>query len=334
MTRAFAVALAMALLVGCQPSPQGPATPPPTAALTLPPPAQRTGPVGSAQRPLVMALLPAQDSARAAASGRAIATALEKATSLQWEVKVPTSYSTTIEGMCAGETDIAWLAPLAVVTARSKNCGEPLLGSLRNDPLAGRASVTYQLQVLARTGGGISSLKDRKGKKVALVERASAPGSLAVMAQIRKDTGEDPRTFFSQTVYAGDDEKAVLAVYQGQVDAAVSSVDARDLMVKTFPDVKQRTTRVATIGPVPNEGISSRRGLPADVRDKVEKALIDYSKTDEGKKALKALYPIDGLDKIDAKLYDPLLDAARLVGVDLDREAAATARPVPSPAKP
>lgn len=332
MMRPAMALLAVAFLVACQGSPRP--SPAPTSAQTLPPPAQRSGPVGSTQRPLVMALLPTQDAARATATGKALAGVLEKATGLQWEVKVPTSDSSTIEGMCAGDTDIAWLAPLAVVAARSKNCAEPMVAGLRNDPVAGRASVTYQLQLLVRAGSPITALKDLKGKRIALVDRAAAPGALAVMAQVRTDTGADPRTFFAQTIYSGDDAKAVLAVYQGQVEAAALIIDARDDVSKTFPDVKQRTTRIATIGRIPNDGVSARRGLPADVRDKVVKALIDHSKTDEGKKALRALYPIDGLETIDAKLYDPLLEAARLMGIDLARETSATARPAPLPTRP
>jgi len=333
MRRAALAAFAV-LLAACQASPQPTPGPASTAAVrTLPPPAQRSGPVGSESRPLVMAMLPSRETARVTASGKAIANALEKATNLQWEVKVPLRYATTIEGMCAGETDIAWLAPLAVVAARAKNCAEPLVAGLANDPTAGRPNVTYPLQLLVRANSGIAALKDLRGKRVALVGSAATPASLAVFAQVRKDTGTDPKTFFAQTIYQGHDATAVLAMYQGQVEDAVVIIDARDAVEKTFPDVKRATTRIAIVGPVPNDGLSTRRGLPADVRDKVEKALIDYAKTDEGKKALKALYPIDGLDRVDATVYDALLEAARLMGVDLDREAAATARPSPSPTK-
>ncbi len=311
---------------------QPPASTLPSAVQASPSP-QRTARVGSADRPLVMASLPSHDAARVTASLKAITAGIEKATGLRWDVKVPTSYADTIEGLCSGQLDVAWLSPLAAVTAQSKNCSDPLLGSLRDDPIAARASVTYPLQVLARTGAGISSLKDLKGKKVALADRPAAPSALSFMAQIKKDIGEDPKTFFSQTVYVSDDEKAVLAVYQGQVDAAVSVVDARDRVERTFPDVKQRTARVATVGPVPNDGVSVRKTLPADVRDQIAKALIDQSKTDEGKTALKALYGIDGLDRIDPRAYDPLIEAARIMAIDLDREAAATARPLPSPTR-
>jgi phosphonate transport system substrate-binding protein len=324
-----AAALAVVASAGCTATPPGPtaprAVPPATAA------AQRTADVGSAGRPIVMALVPSQDTARVAANGRAITAALEKATGLQWDVKVPASYAATIEGLCAGQIDIAWLAPIAVVAARSKNCAEGLLGALRTDPLTGRPAVTYQAQILVRSDGGIKALKDLKGKRVALVDRAAAPGTLSVAALVKKETGEDPRTFFSQTVYLSDDAKTVLAVYQGQVDGAASAIEARDQVERTFPDVKQRTTRIATAGPIPNDGIAVRRTLPADLRDRIAKALIDYAQSADGTKALRALYPIDGLDKIDPKLYDPLLDAARLMGVDLDKEIAATARPAATP---
>jgi phosphonate transport system substrate-binding protein len=331
--RLVALLAVLAVTVACEasttpsPKPQG------TGSRTLPPPAQRTGAVGSEGRPLVMALMPSQDAARSGASGRAIVSALEKATGLQWQVTVPTSYQTTIEGMCAGETDLAWMAPLATVSARAKNCAEPLVAGLRSDPVAGRASVTYQVQLLVRANSGITRIADLKGKRIALVQSAASPTSLALLGQVRKDTGADPRTFFSHTIYQPDDERAALALYQGQVEAAATVVDARDGLERTYPDVKRQTTRIATIAGVPNDGVSSRRGLPADVRDKVEKALIDYSKTDEGKRTIRSLYPLDGLDDIDAKLYDPLLETARAVGVDLDAEAAATARPAPSPTK-
>jgi phosphonate transport system substrate-binding protein len=326
-------AAALVLSAGCV-APSGPAAsqPGPAAVQTAPAP-QRTSDIGSAGRPIVMALVPSQDATRLAASGKVITSALEKTTGLKWDVKVPASYAASIEDLCAEQIDVAWLTQIAVVTAQSKNCADALLGTLRTDA-TGRASVTYQVQILVRRDGGIKALKELKGKKVALVEGPAAPGTLSVAALVKKETGEDPRTFFSATIYVSDDAKAVLAVYQGQVDAAASVIDARDQVEPTFPDVKQQTTRITMVGPIPNNAISVRRTLSADLRDRIQKAMIDYAQTEDGKKALKALYPIDGLDKMDPKLYDQLVDAARLMSIDLDREVAATARPVsPSPSR-
>ena len=302
----------------------------PTAAAPAPTP-QPTARLGGIDRPIVMAFVPSQDTARITASGKAIAASLEKATALKWDVKVPTSYAATIEGMCAAQIDVAWLAPLSYVTAASKNCADVMLASIRNDE-TGKPSTTYNSQIIVRADSGIKTLKDLKGKKFAFVDPLSASGTLYPMVTIKKETGEDPKTFFSQTIFAGGHDKAVLAVYQGQVDAAASFIDARDNLEKTFPDIKQKTTRIVTAGPIPNDTVSVRKNFPADLRTKIETALLDYAKTDDGKKALKSLYSIDGLGKAEHKTYEPILEAAKIAGLDLEKEAAATARPVATPA--
>ncbi len=325
----FGLALALGLIVAAC---GGSTTTPPAqtgAAATAAP--AKTPRLGSFDRPIVMAFVPSQDTARIAASGKAIASSLEKATALKWDVKVPTSYAATIEGMCAGQIDVAWLAPLAFVTASQKNCADVMLASVRNDE-TGKPSTTYNSQILVRSDSGINSIKDLKGKKFAFVDPLSASGTLFPMVSIKKETGEDPKTFFSQTIFAGAHDKAALAVYQGQVDGAASFIDVRDQLEATFPDIKQKTKRIYTAGPIPNDTVSIRKGFPSDLRDQIKKALLDYSKTDDGKKALKSLYSIDGLGEVDAKFYDPILDAAKIAGLDLEKEAAATARPVATPA--
>ena len=218
------------------------------------------------------------------------------------------------------------------MTANQKNCAEVMLASLRLDALTGQLSTTYQSQIVVKADSGINTIKDLKGKKFAFVDPLSTSGTLYPIVSIKKETGEDPKSFFSQTIFAGGHDKAILAVYQGQVDAGASFIDVRDTLEKTYPDIKQKTKRISTAGPIPNDTVSVRKTFPADLRDKIQSALLDYAKTDDGKKSLKSLYSIDGLDKVDPKVYDPLLDAAKIAGLDLAKEAAATARPVATPA--
>jgi phosphonate transport system substrate-binding protein len=296
------------------------------------PTAQPTARLGGINRPIVMAFIPSQDTARITTSGKAIAASLERSTALKWDVKVPTSYAATIEGLCAGQIDVAWLAPLAFALAQDRNCADVILGTLRKDPLTGDLSATYSSQILVRTDSGINDVKGLKGKKFAFVDPISASGTIYPTLAVKQASGEDPKTFFSSTVFAGGHDKAVLALYQGQVDGASSFIDARDDLEKTFPDIKQKTKRIATAGPIPNDTVSIRKNFPADLRDKIQGALLDYSKTDDGKKALKSLYSIDGLATVDPKVFDTVRDAAKLAGVDLAGEAAKTARPVATPA--
>lgn len=305
----------------------------PTAAGTAAP---STGPrLGSFDRPIVLSFTPSQDTQRVTASGSAITASLERATALKWKVSVPTSYAATIEGMCSGSVDVAFLAPLQMTLAIDRGCATPILGALRNDE-TGKPSTTYQSQILVRTDSGINDLNGLKGKKFAYVDALSASGYVYPVLTVKQKTNSDPKTFFSQTIFAGGHDKAALAVYQGTVDGAATFIDVRT-SAGMPADIKEKTKVISTAGPIPNDGAAVRKGFPADLAAQIQKSMAEYSTTDTGKAAFKALYSWDGMQVVDAAFYDPMREAAKLAGIDLEGLAKATARPVatpsPSPSK-
>jgi phosphonate transport system substrate-binding protein len=137
------------------------------------PAASKTARIGSFDRPIVFAFTPSQDIARVTASGNAIASALATATGLRWKVTIPTSYAAEIESVCAGQTDIAAIAPLQMTLLLDKGCGQPILASLRKDE-KGQLATTYNSQILVSAASGITDLNGLKGKKFAFVDPISA----------------------------------------------------------------------------------------------------------------------------------------------------------------
>jgi len=300
---------------------------------TSTPGASKTARIGSFDRPVVFAFTPSQDVARITASGNAMASALATATGLRWKVSIPTSYAAQIEAMCAGQADIAAIAPLQMTLLLDKGCGTPILGALRKDD-TGALATTYKSQILVRSDSGITDLNGLKGKKFAFVDPISASGYLFPLNLVKAKTGQDPKTFFGSTIFAGGHDKAALAVYQGTVDGAASFID-----VRTSPgmpsDILTKTKVIDTAGPIPNDGVAVAKGFPADVQAQVVKALIDYC-AGPGASTCASLFNWNGLKEVTADFYNPVRDAAKLAGIDVAAEAAKTPAPpppTPSPTK-
>jgi phosphonate transport system substrate-binding protein len=291
--------------------------------------AAKTPRLGSLDRPIVLSFTPSQDTQRITASGGAITASLERATGLKWKVSVPTSYAATIEGMCSGAVDVAFLAPLQMTLALDKGCATPILGALRNDD-TGKPSTTYKSQILVQTSSGITDLNGLKGKKFAFVDPLSASGFVYPSLVVKQKTGLDPKSFFSGTVFAGGHDKAALAVYQGTVDGAATFIDVRT-SAGMPADIMQKTKVIDTAGPIPNDGAAVRKDFPTDLATQIQKAMGEYAVTDAGKAAFKALYSWDGMQIIDAKFYDPMREAVKTAGVDVGALVQATAPPTPSP---
>jgi len=294
------------------------------------------------QAKLVMAFVPSSDAQRVLASGSTVARMLEVATGYSIEATVPTSYAATIEALCAGRVHIAWFAPTAYVLANAR-CGAEV------GLIAIRAGLPYYgSQIMARADLGAKSLADLKGKRFAVVDPASTSGYIWPMVYIKKK-GYDPNTFFSQVVQAGGHDKVVIAIYQGSVDAGATygddltgrpELEARERAVRQFPDVRQKVVVVEYVKPpvlgyIPNDTVSFRKELSAEVKERIVKALFRIAETAPGKEAVFALYQHEGYADYDALIkkfrvdprqtksldayFDPIRDAVKLLGIDLTK---------------
>jgi phosphonate transport system substrate-binding protein len=277
-----------------------------------------------AQARLVMAFVPSGEAQTIIQSGNQVAHLLEVATGDHFESFVATSYAGVIEAMGAGRADIGWLNTFSYVIAHQKYGVEVRLVTVRF------GLPYYRAEIIAQSSSGINSLADLKGKRFAFVDPASTSGYLFPLAALKK-AGDDPAKFFGQTVFAGSHNNVVLAVYQGRADAGAVFEDARASMQKTLPDVMQKIKVVWKSDPIPNDTVSFRRELAADVKDRVSKALLRFSQDPAGLSALKSLYEIEALadyellvNKYKVKIpsldafYDPVRDVARYAGINLE----------------
>ena len=277
-----------------------------------------------AQTKLVMAFVPSGESQTILQSGNQVAHLLEVASGYRFESFVATSYAGVIEAVGAGRADIGWLNTFSYVIAHQKYGVEVRLVTVRF------GLPYYRAEIIAQSASGINSLADLKGKRFAFVDPASTSGYLFPLAGLKK-AGYDPAKFFGQTVFAGSHNNVVLAVYQGRAEAGAVFEDARASVQKTLPDVMQKLKVVWKSDPIPNDTVSFRKDLPADVKDRVSTALLRFSQDPAGLQALKSLYEIEALadyqllvskykvkaSSLDA-FYDPVRDVARYAGINLE----------------
>ena len=271
-----------------------------------------------------MAFVPSGESQTILQSGNQVAHLLEVASGYRFESFVATSYAGVIEAMGAGRADIGWLNSFSYVIAHQKYGVEVRLVTVRF------GLPYYRAEIIAQSASGINSLADLKGKRFAFVDPASTSGYLFPLAGLKK-AGYDPAKFFGQTVFAGSHNNVVLAVYQGRADAGAVFEDARASVQKTLPDVMQKLKVIWKSDPIPNDTVSFRKDLPADVKDRVSTALLRFSQDPAGLQALKSLYEIEALadyqllvtkykvtaSSLDA-FYDPVRDVARYAGINLE----------------
>lgn len=285
------------------------------------------------QTSLVLAFVPSVDAGKVLTTGSTLARMLEVATGYKVRAEVPTSYAATIEAMCAGRVDIGFIATLAYVLAHQK-CGvEARLVSVR------QAKPFYVSQILYRADLPVKTLADLRGKKMAFVDPGSASGYLFPAALLKKN-GIDPDRFFSQVVFAGGHDKVVLAIYTGSVDAGATFGDpdnpvfeARDRVVRQYPDVREKVKVLMYTDPIPNDTVSFRRGLPDEVKDKVTKAMFRIAQTAPGKETVFELYQHEGYADLEVlrttykmpalktidDFFQTVRDTAKLMGLDLER---------------
>ncbi|MFN0071775.1 MAG: phosphate/phosphite/phosphonate ABC transporter substrate-binding protein [Chloroflexota bacterium] len=286
--------------------------------------------LGTKDNPIKMAFVPSSDSQKVLASGEPLGQLLEQETGYSFKVSVPTSYAAVIEAMGANNVDVGWLATFAYVLARDKFGTEAILATVR------QGSKTYTGEIIVHADSGINSLDQLRGKKFAFVDPSSASGYLYPNALLKQKLSDYSDNFFSERIFAGGHDKVVIAVHSKQVDAGATfgdsviggpPTDARIRVQGTIPDVMEKVKVIAITDPIPNDTVSVRKGLAPEMITRLREGLLKVAQSDDGKKALKDLYQIDGLAPSSDADYNPVREAARVLNLNLEQELAPRPKP-------
>ena len=266
--------------------------------------------LGTSSNPIRMMFVPSGDAQVIVKGGQEVAKLLQKETGLHFKTSVATSYAAVIEAMGAGKVDIGWLATFSYVLAKDKYDVELLLVVQRF------GSPFYRGQIMVRADSGINSLDNLQGKRFAFVDPASTSGHLYPKTLLLSK-GLDPKTFFSKTIFAGSHNAVVLSIYKGEVDGGAAYDGSRAAVAKSYPDVFDKIKVLAYTKEIPNDTVSVRKELPADLKVRLRNGLKNISDSPEGSKVLKRLYGISGLMDLDG-LFDPVREAGRLLDLNLE----------------
>lgn len=322
------------------PKPAAPAAPAATATPVLPRiedvKRDASKPLGSPENPIIMALAPSSTSQELLVSGEAIAKEMKDITGLTIKTIVPTSYAALIEAMGAGNAHIGWLAPLQYVLAKQKGYAEVTMATLRINAKDKTARDHYGMQFLANKDSGFkpffdvakneSTTKDAKealqqfnGKSVCLTDPLSASGYVFPSGVLAK-AGVKP----SKIVETKAHPTTARALYTGgQCDFGATFIDVRDEDAKLKADLPDITSKVVVIWRseefIPNDNVSLASAMPKDLKTKLTDGFKKLSESENGKKALKVVYSIDGLKTVDDTFYDELRSVLEAGGIDVSK---------------
>lgn len=222
---------------------------------------------------------------------------LERAMGVPIRHFVATDYSGVVEALRNGSADMGFMGPLQAVIAHRQAGAYPILGEIYN------GEPTYRSKIFVRRDSGIKSIEDLKGRTMAFVDPISSSGfmyPLDIFHQKGLIEGA-PEAYFKKIYFAGGDEQAIRAVYNGFVDAAGVSQYAFNLL---RGNERNEVFAIAESRPIPSHCVVVRKGVGQHRVETVKEALLalnDEAHPDHA--LLRQLYNVDGYVPVTIDTY-------------------------------
>ncbi len=311
--------------------------------------------IGTEENPIKVLFVPSVEANTIVTGGEIMAKALHDATGYFFEVSVPTSFAATVEEMCASPDNTMGFIPAKPYVMASELCGvDVAFAALRY------GFKEYWSEFIVRRDSGIEKIEDLAGKTWAYPDASSTSGYTVPAVMFKEmgievgdtvEAGGHPQTV--KAVYNGEadfgtvfysafrtpegvepwkygDEPDIPA---DLVDSCVLTEDGKDIdcggyIVKDAranireeaPDVIQQVKILALSDSIPNDTLSFSPDFPADIRTKIEDALVAFAETPEWAESIgnPDFYDWTGLEKAEDSNYDITRLMVAALGETLD----------------
>ena len=302
-------------------------SPIPTATLSSTQAPLATAEPGTDQNPLILALAPTpHPTAVVLAAGDLLAAYLQERSGYRIVTVIPASEAELVEALAKGNAHIASLSPYAFALARADSSVTAMLARVRNGEMFYGAQIiinrdseftTYFDDVRAENiADAATALKQFQDKKPCWSDTTSPSGYVApfgLLSQIQVQTRAG--------AFLEGQPNVVRGVYAKDIcDFGATFVDARTspILEADYPDVMDKV-HVAWRMPkvIPYENISMSAELPFEMRRTVQRALIDFMTTPDGKAAMQTIYGFDEMAPVEDAAYTEFIALVNASGLNL-----------------
>jgi phosphonate transport system substrate-binding protein len=256
---------------------------------------------------LTVQFVPSSNAETLEAKAKPLEELLKNELGIPVKVSVSTNYNTIIEAMASKQVDVGFLPPTAYVLAKDKGAAEVILQAQRkgiNDDGSQTDELVdfYKSIFIVKKDSGISTVADLKGKKIAVQDVTSSAGYVWPVGKLMENNIQVPGDVQTQTVKGHD--QAVIALLNGDVDAAVTFQDARNIVKADYPTVFEDTKVIEFTENIPNDTISVRSDMSKEWQKKLQDAFIAIGKSDEGHQIISDIYSHEGYVVSDDSKFD------------------------------
>lgn len=211
-----------------------------------------------------------------------LASYLGRKAGVRIELKVLPGYADVIRDFGAMKMDGAFFGSLSYVIAH-KTLG--VLPVARPESM--RGGTTYQGLIFVRKNSTIRTVADMKGKRMALVDKATMAGCLLPRVHFKDHGVEDFRTFLGEVYYAGTHEDVIRDVLDGNADIGAAKNTVFETMIaEGRPSVKGGIRVLAVSPQVPENALALRPDLDPKIVAGIREALLAMDRDAEGRKVL------------------------------------------------
>lgn len=271
-------------------------------------PANTPEATGYVPETLTVQFVPSQNADTLEAKAKPLEKLLTDRLGIPVKVSVSTDYNTIIEAMASKKVDVGFLPPTAYVLAKQKSAAEVILQAQRYGVQDDTGAPTkelvdfYKAMIIVKKDSAIQSVSDLKGKRIAYQNVTSSAGFVWPAGKLM-EAGLDPLKDVQAITVKGHDQ-GVLAVLNGDVDAAAIFQDARNIVKGDYPTVFEDTQVLTFTEPIPNDTITVRTDMNVEWSEKIASAFIDIGQDEAGRAIIQEIYSHEGYVKSEDSTFD------------------------------
>lgn len=245
---------------------------------------------------VTVAIQPTANAAEIQSQATELESYLERETGYNIDIYVPTSYAGMVEALRFGQADVAFMSAWPTYLAVQKAGATLELAEVRQVIIGDDAveETFYYSYWVTKPGAPYQGLEDLEGAKAAFPSPLSTSGYVIPMKTL-VDEGLvtvpqggtiDPKTYFSEVLFAGGYAQGWEALKNDQVDV---SIIAGDVSESLYREVLANTKVIHEQGPIPSHGVVFSKDVDPQVKQNLKAALLKLGQDDASREIMKKL---------------------------------------------